>query len=69
LALLKITFSGNDASSEPVTVETLMTEADFSNKCLGISGATVLAGFLPKCQYVYMETMLKCPLLDEADLR
>jgi hypothetical protein len=52
LALLKITFSGNQASSKPGTMETVMTEADFSNKCLGICGAILLAGFLPKCRYV-----------------
>jgi hypothetical protein len=52
LALLKITFSGDNASSKSVTMKTLMTEADFSNKCLGVPGAIMLASFLPKCQYV-----------------
>jgi hypothetical protein len=50
-ALLKITFSGNSASTQ-VTMQTLMTEADFGNKGLGVCGAITLAGFLPKCQYV-----------------
>jgi hypothetical protein len=62
LAILKITFSGKEASSKPVTMKSLMTEADFSHKCLGVSGAIMLAGFLPKCQYVYrnIETEKQC---------
>jgi hypothetical protein len=34
---------------KPVTMETSMTEADFSGKGLGISGAIMLSAFLPKC--------------------
>jgi hypothetical protein len=52
LALLTFTFSGEDASSKPVTMQTLRTEAGFSYKGLGVSGEIMLAGFLPKCQYV-----------------
>jgi hypothetical protein len=48
--LSKITFSGDHYYSKPVTMETSMTEADFSGKVLEASGATVLAAFLPKCQ-------------------
>jgi hypothetical protein len=48
-ALLTFTFSG-DYSSEPVTMETTMTEADFSGKRLGASGGMMVAAFLPKCQ-------------------
>ena len=36
--------------SNPVTIETSMTEADFSGKYLMASGAIMLAAFLPKCQ-------------------
>ena len=51
-AMAKFTFSGMVGSREgpPVTVETSMTEADFSKKKLGASGAIMLAAFLPKCQ-------------------
>ena len=51
-ALAKFTFSGMVAGKDgpPVTIETSMTEADFSNKKLGASGAIMLAAFLPKCQ-------------------
>jgi hypothetical protein len=31
-------------------METTMTEADFSNKELGVSGGMMAAAFLPKCQ-------------------
>jgi hypothetical protein len=34
-------------------MQTLMTEADFSNTHLGVPGTIMLAGFLPKCQYVF----------------
>jgi hypothetical protein len=30
-------------------MEAFMVEADFSGKGLGISGAIMVAGFLPKC--------------------
>ena len=52
-ALAKFTFSGdgdNYDDGPPVTIETSMTEADFSNKALGVSGAIMLAAFLPKCR-------------------
>jgi hypothetical protein len=48
-AMLKFTFSGDNYHSKPVTMETSMTEADFSRKGLGISGAIMLSAFLPKC--------------------
>ena len=34
----------------PVTIEASMTEADFSGKHLGTSGAIMLAAFLPNCR-------------------
>jgi hypothetical protein len=43
-------FSGDHSDSKPVTMETTMTEADFSGKKLGISGGMMVAAFLPKCQ-------------------
>jgi hypothetical protein len=49
-ALSTFTFSGDWSSSEPVTMETTMTEADFSGKNLGVSGGMMVAAFLPKCQ-------------------
>jgi hypothetical protein len=49
-AILKFTFSGDYDSSEPVTMEITMTEADFSEKGLGVSGGMMVAAFLPKCQ-------------------
>jgi hypothetical protein len=47
-ALTKFIFSGDD-SSKTVTMETIMTVADFSEKGLGKSGAIMLSAFLPKC--------------------
>ena len=50
-AMAKFTFSGfGGYDRPPVTMETSMLEADFSNKKLGVSGAIMLAAFLPKCQ-------------------
>jgi hypothetical protein len=46
----KFTFSGDYNSSTPVTMETTMTDADFSGKNLGVSGGMMFAAFLPKCQ-------------------
>ena len=48
-ALSTFTFSG-DYDSGPFTMETTMTEADFSGKKLGVSGGMMVAAFLPKCQ-------------------
>jgi hypothetical protein len=50
----KFTFSGSwwggtSKFSKPVTMETTMTVADFSEKGLGVSGAIMLSAFLPKC--------------------
>ena len=45
-ALESITFGDEQA----VTMKTIMTEADFSGKGLGVSGAIIVAAFLPKCQ-------------------
>jgi hypothetical protein len=49
-ALSTFTFSGDYNSSKPVTMETTITEADFSRKGLGVSGGMLVAAFLPKCQ-------------------
>jgi hypothetical protein len=49
-ALSTFTFSGDYSSSEPVTIQTTITEADFSGKELGVSGGMMAAAFLPKCQ-------------------
>jgi hypothetical protein len=48
-AISQFTFSGDDYNSKPVTMEISMTEADFSAKGLGLSGAIMVAAFLPKC--------------------
>ena len=45
-ALETITFGDRQA----VTMNTSMSEADFSGKQLYISGAIIVAAFLPKCQ-------------------
>ena len=44
----RLTYSVKDFP--PVTIEASMTEADFSGKYLGASGAILIAAFLPKCQ-------------------
>jgi hypothetical protein len=44
----KFTFSGEGYGNKPVTMETSMTEADFSGSGLGVSGAIMLSAFLPK---------------------
>ena len=49
-ALAKFTFDGSGYQSQPVTMESSMTEADFSGKNLYAAGAIMLAAFLPKCQ-------------------
>jgi hypothetical protein len=49
-ALSTFTFSGDCNLSKPVTMETTMTEANFSGKKLGVSGSMMVAAFLPKCQ-------------------
>ena len=45
-----MTFTGNGgkrgADGDPVTVETGMTKADFSNKKLGLAGAIILAAWI-----------------------
>jgi hypothetical protein len=50
--LSKFTFSGDsiDGPCKPVTMVVSMAEADMSGAGLGVSGAMLLAGFLPKCQ-------------------
>ena len=45
-ALETITFGDKQA----VTMKTIMTEADFSDKQLGAPEAIIVAAFLPKCQ-------------------
>eukprot|EP00935_MAST-01C_sp_MAST-1C-sp1_P001164 g1164.t1 len=58
-AMKKLTISGDESNwsddsrnSKPVTIEISMTEADFSGKILGVSGAIMLAAFLPKCRAI-----------------
>jgi hypothetical protein len=48
-AISQFTFSGDGHDNTPVTMEISMTEADFSAKGLGKSGAIMVAAFLPKC--------------------
>jgi hypothetical protein len=48
-AITQFTFSGDSNDSTPVTMETSMVEANFGGKGLGISGAIMVAAFLPKC--------------------
>jgi hypothetical protein len=48
-AISQFTFSGDDHASTPATMETSMVDADFGWKGLGISGAIMVAAFLPKC--------------------
>jgi Ran GTPase-activating protein (RanGAP) involved in mRNA processing and transport len=45
-SLCKLTFG----DSSPVTMETTMTAGAFARKRLGVSGALILAAFLPRCQ-------------------
>jgi hypothetical protein len=47
-AISQFTFSGDGRGNTPVTMEIFMTEADFSAKGLGQSGAIMVAAFLPK---------------------
>ena len=49
-ALVKFTFDVGYSDSKKVTIESSMTEADFSGKKLYASGAIMLASFLPKCR-------------------
>jgi hypothetical protein len=49
VVLSTFTFSGESDGSQPITLETSMTEANCSNIGLGISGAIMLSAFLPKC--------------------
>jgi hypothetical protein len=48
-AISQFTFSGDGRGNTSVTMEISMTEADFSAKGLGKSGAIMVAAFLPKC--------------------
>jgi hypothetical protein len=56
--LCKFTFSGDEygvhldelKNSKPVVMEAGMTDADFSGKVMGDSGAIMLGAFLPKCK-------------------
>jgi hypothetical protein len=48
-AISQFTFSGEGHDSKPVNMETSMVEADFGRKALGVSGAIMVAAFLPKC--------------------
>jgi Ran GTPase-activating protein (RanGAP) involved in mRNA processing and transport len=45
-----VIFSGDDYDmAKPITIDTSMVEADFGGKCLAVSGAIMIAAFLPKC--------------------
>jgi hypothetical protein len=48
-AISQFTFSGDVRGNTPFTMEISMTEAYFSAKGLGLSGAIMVAAFLPKC--------------------
>jgi hypothetical protein len=49
-AISTFMFSGDDdEDSKPVTMETSMVEVGFGGKGLGVSGAIMVAAFLPKC--------------------
>jgi hypothetical protein len=50
LSSLKFCGNGGARGSEggPVTIDTTMTEADFSGKKLGVSGAIIVSAFIPK---------------------
>ena len=43
-------YDGDWKDAPPVSIEASMTEAGFSGKHLGSSGAIMLAAFLPKCK-------------------
>jgi hypothetical protein len=45
----KLVFYGACGGLEQITMETFMTEANFSKKGLGVSGTIILAAFLPNC--------------------
>jgi hypothetical protein len=54
-SMSKLTFSGcygdeevDPEEGEAVTIDTTMTEADFSGKKLGVSGAMIVSAFIPK---------------------
>jgi hypothetical protein len=47
-ALSQFIFSG-DENDNTFTMQTSMTDADFSGQGLGVSGAIMVAAFLPKC--------------------
>jgi hypothetical protein len=49
VALTAFAFSSDETNSQPVTMDASMIEANFSGKGLGVSGATMLSAFLPKC--------------------
>jgi hypothetical protein len=49
-AISQFTFSVDGRGNTPVTMEISKTEADFSAKGLGQSGAIMVAAFLPKCK-------------------
>ena len=49
-ALTEFTFRGDVDDSEPIAMETSMTEANFGSQKLGVSGAIIVAAFVPKCQ-------------------
>jgi hypothetical protein len=46
--LAELTVTGEESNSKPVSIDTTMTEADFSGGKLGVSGAIVVSAFIPK---------------------
>ena len=60
--LTKLTFSGDQRDSKPVTMEVGtwlgMTEADFSGAGLGPSGATVLSAWV-RCKVLWRQLRIK----------
>jgi hypothetical protein len=56
--LTKLTFSGDQRDSKPVTMEVGMTEADTSGAGLGPSGATVLSAWV-RCKVLWSQLRIK----------
>ena len=46
--LAELTVTGEESNSKPMTIDTTMTEADFSGGKLGVSGAIIVSAFIPK---------------------
>jgi hypothetical protein len=46
--LVELIVTGKERDSKPVTIDTTLTEADFSGAKLGVSGAIIVSAFIPK---------------------